>query len=1490
MVALLLIAAFLLTLPSIQTKIAKYLTAELKETHKVDINIEQVAITPFLKVKLKNVHIKDHHQDTLIHVNMLRTNILDFKELLETRLLFGELLADGLFLNIKNYKNEDYSNLDLFIDAFDDGKPNSGKFLLKADHLIIRNSRFAMNDFRKEKPKDVDFKNLNGNVSHFKIKGADVTMSINHLQFNDFTGLEVTKLKSEFTYTKQNIILEKLILETPFSLYKGLIRLDYKREDFKDFNNKVRFTFLADEAKISSNDIFHYYKDIGKDIIYDLSGNFIGTLNKLEAKNFKLIDNLKTQMAGDLVFHNMFDREKDFLMKGKIDKFYTHAKNLEKLLPNILGGGFFPKEIYKLGTFSYQGDIELTPKYLNTIFYLQTDIGKVNGDLKMQNINQLNSVSYQGKIETNQFNLGYLIGEKDLGKISTKVDIIGKGFNQNNLNVLLKGDIYAIEYNNYNYKNIILDGQLKKPIFKGLLNINDPNLMMDFDGLIDVSKIENKYKFNAAIDYANLKALNFIPNDSIAIFKGKINSDLAGNSLDNIYGNIYMSSASFQNNKKVYAFDELSLISVFDKERIRTIDIVSGDLLKGNINGKFSFKEVLPMIENALGSTYSNFNPNKLKKGQYIQFNFGVFSQLLEIFYPDIELDNETEVKGKIVADDNVFELGLKTKYINFSDVKLKNINLQVDNKNPLFNTYIQIDSIVHKSYKLSEFNLINVTSNDTLYMRSEFKGGKAAKDDFELNFFHTIDAQKNNIVGLQKSEVNINNNFWFINEKSNKNSMIVFDKKLKNFNFKDIIFSHLDQNIAFNGNMIGETNKDLTLDIHQVLLEELLPEMEDFSVKGLVNGHFELKQIEGIYQPKTDFFVNQLVVNNYDIGDLNLKLSNNDNRQVVDLKSFIMHKGKKTFNAEGQINYEDTNKTFLIDIGTNGFNIGAFNSLGSDVVSNIRGYVSGETRLKGSMDEPKLNGRLFLTDAGLNIPYINVDFNINENAIVDLTENQFKISNTKLTDSKHNTEAILSGTVNHKNLNHWRFDLKVESDRMIAFDKIDDDETPYFGLAFINGKGTITGPIEKLVIDVMAKSAQGTKIKIPISNTLEVSETSYIYFLTPEEKYNLTKKAELKTITGLELNFDLDISQNAEFEIILDKASGHAMKGTGSGNIVMEINTLGKFNMYGDYHIWNGTYDYKYKGLINKKFDVQKGGYIVWDGDPLRAQVSAEAKYKTMANPSLLLSNFDQNSSSRRIPVEVGIVIDGTINDPKPEFTLQFPNVSSVFKSELETQLNTQDIRDQQAIYLLASGTFFNQNLGMLNQDILFNNLFETVSGMVGNVINAGDNVNITLDYSAGRRAEGNIPVTDATVGFRTSFVINDRLSFRGSLGVPVGGFSQSSFLGSGELLYRVNADGSLNLRTFYRENDINFVGEGIGFTSGFGLSYQIDFDNLKQLREKFFSGFKSQKAVRKEEEISDSYHTPDYLIWEKPKEEKPKEETKKTENEKIEKPPLED
>ena len=79
---------------------------------------------------------------------------------------------------------------------------------------------------------------------------------------------------------------------------------------------------------------------------------------------------------------------------------------------------------------------------------------------------------------------------------------------------------------------------------------------------------------------------------------------------------------------------------------------------------------------------------------------------------------------------------------------------------------------------------MINLTLNDTLFARTEFKGGAKGEDKFDLNLYHTIDENKQSVIGFKKSDITFKNYQWYINEKETKVNTVVFDKGFNNFNF----------------------------------------------------------------------------------------------------------------------------------------------------------------------------------------------------------------------------------------------------------------------------------------------------------------------------------------------------------------------------------------------------------------------------------------------------------------------------------------------------------------------------------------------------------------------------------------------------------------------------------------------------------------------------------------------------------------------------------
>ncbi|SDY71966.1 Family of unknown function [Flavobacterium aquidurense] len=1475
--------AITLSLPVVQTKIAQYVTNSLNEDFKTDIHVDKVAINIFGGVKLKKVLIYDHHKKVLIYSDIISTDILSIKRLLDGDLIFGDLRLTGLIFNLKTYKNENENNINKFIKLFDSDKPSKTNkhFLLTAKNAYISKGIFSVVDENKKTPKFLSFTKLNAYISDFKLYGPDVNTTIHRFSFLDHRGLYVSNFAGKFSYTKKQIKVENLAIKTKRSSIYGEAILNYKVEDFLNFTDKVKFNVRIDSSSIATNDIRYFYDGLGKNQHFKLKTKLNGPLNNLNLKGLRLTDTNGSRIIGTINFKNLLgSKEQKFSMDGKFDKLVSSYDNMVALLPVVLGKKL-PKELKRIGKFTIVGKAKVSTVALEANFKMVTDIGGGKVDLHLNNMDFIDKASYSGNIVLENFDVGALLNRKDIGRTTLNLDVDGVGFTEKYLNTIIKGDITKLDYNKYTYNNIVVNGNFKLPYYKGQISINDPNLSLTFDGLVDLSKRESRYDFHINVENADLRKLKFI-NDTVSHFSGDAVVQVSGNSIENLQGNIYIKDAIYQNPKATYEFDELTINSSFDADRLRTITINSTDIVDGKIVGKFQFAQLDKLVMNSVGSLYTNYKPYKVKKGQFLRFNFHVYDKVVEMLYPEINVDSSTVVRGKIDADLNEFKFRFKSQKITAAKNTFDNIRVNIDNKNPLYNAFIELDSIKTPYYKIRDFNLINVTSKDTLFVRSEFKGGEKGEDYFNLDLFHTIDKNKNNVVGIKKSEMKFKDYLWYLNEQDGSDNQILFDKNFKNFTIDNIVLSHEDQKIDLNGVLKGKDYKDLVLNFEDVDINKITPLNSKFVFNGNLNGNVNFKQNKDVYQPTASIVIDHLNLNNTELGTLDFDISGDENLRKFTINSSIHNGFTESFNASGNFAIENKETILDLKLKLEGFNLATLGKVGKDVLSNVRGSVSGNAAVVGNIKKPEINGRLYVEKAGMTIPYLNTDYELSDRTVIDLTDEKFLFRNNQLTDTKYGTKGLLNGTIEHHNFADWKLDLTITSKRLLALDTKDSDDAAYFGTAFINGTASIKGPTESLFIKVAAKSEKGTEVKIPINNVQSVGESSWIHFVTPKEKYNLANGIVEKTKNygGLELEFDFDITPDAEVEVILDRNSGHGMKGKGYGSLLFKINTLGKFNMWGDFQAYEGTYNFKYGGLIDKKFAVKKGGSIIWEGNPMKAQLNLEAVYRTSANPAVLLEN---SSFNKKVPVEVVIGLRGDLASPEPNFDIQFPSVSSVLKSEIQYKLDDKDVRQTQALYLLSTGSFMSPD--GFNQSDLSGTFAETAASLLGGIIKSdNDKFNIDLNFISADKRIGQ--EADGQFVANISSQINEKISINGKVGVPVGGVNESAIVGDIEILYRVNEDGSMNLRLFNKENDINYIGQGIGYTQGVGISYEVDFDTFSELVNKLFKSHKLERTLKgSSDDLQDSNLNPDYINFSTKKDaDKNK---KKTDKKEEEKPP---
>jgi hypothetical protein len=1446
---LLLLLFILLSIPAVQTYLGRKATNYLNQTYKTNITINQVDLSYFGQVALKEVNVKDFKNDSLIHISSLETSILDYKNLYEGKLLFGAIKLDGLSLIIKTYKGEKNSNLDVFIEKLEGGdtlpRTKPSEFMLSSSNINITNSSFRYIDENLNTPEVLHAKALNINGSNFLIDGSNVSTTITSMSFEDKRGVHVKQLKTKFSYTLTQMRFDNLSITSEKSNIKGRFQFDYDRADFKDFNNKVLLSASFDNANISLDEVNAFYNEFGANQKVIFSTELFGTLNDFKAVNLNLRNNKETRIVGTIQFKNLLSKSDGFLVKGKYQQLASTYSDLTTLLPNILGD-VFPSSFQTLGKFDMVGESRVTNKEVTADIAMQTAIGNVNALITITEIDDIDNASYEGNIMFSDFDLGAFIKDDNFGLATLNLDVKGRGFTRETLATQVSGNLAKFSFNNYAYSNLKVQGEIQKQIFEGDLNVQDENLEFTFKGLANFAPASNTFNFIADIKKANLKALHFFEKDSISQLSAQVLMDFKGSSIDNAFGTVQFKNTQYTNPIRTYVFDDMLLSSSFDDNNIRHIEVAAPGLLRGKINGKFKFKDLGKLAQNSAGSLYANYEPIVVGDGQFVDFNFRLDNQIVALFFPNMNMANKTILRGNIGSDEKDFKTTFKTAYLTIDDYTINTINFTIDNKNPLFNTFIRIDEVRTPYYDIDDFKLINKTLNDTLFFKTEFVAGKNKNDTFDLNLYHTINTDNQSVVGFKKSKINYNNYDWFINEINNKKNQIVFNNDLSKVKIDDFRINHADEFITLFGVMENDTEKDFTLNLETIDLAKITPEIEDFKMHGLIDGTVHIFQQNGDYYPRGSLAINQFEINELEMGVFKLDVTGDDALSNYQINGFIENDTFKSFTAQGNVDVSSTTPQINLDTYFDRFDLSILEALGDDVISNIRGKVTGGANFIGALSDPDIIGLLYLKDAGMTVPYLNVDFDFDNNASVSLVDHKFIFNNIALLDTKHYTSGRLYGHIGHTNFDDWSLDLKVSTNNLLVLDTQLDEESLYYGTAFISGEARIHGPTEALIIDVIARTEENTTFKIPIRDAESVGDNSFIRFVSKAYKDAENKGEQLvfDEVEGLELNFDLDVTRDAEIEIVIDQKTGSTLRGRGEGNLLIEINTNGKFNMYGDFITYEGTYNFIYGGLIEKRFRVQPGGTINWEGDPFAAQLDINAVYSTDANPAILLDNSTIN---RKIPVDVIINLTNQLLQPDIDFNINFPKTSSVIKSELLYKLQDKENRELQALSLVTSGTFVNR-LSVGNGAVV-GNLTERAKSIIDGILSdKDDKFNISLNYEQGERTPDSDIRTDDRLGVTLSTQISDRVLINGKVGVPVGGVNETVVIGDVEIEFLLNEEGTLRAKVFNRENDFQSLGFGeeIGYTQGVGLSYQVDFDSFKEL---IRNVFKKASAVEAEE-----------------------------------------
>jgi hypothetical protein len=326
---------------------------------------------------------------------------------------------------------------------------NPDGWRLSANQLSIKNGLVAIESEGGSPPTINEFdashiilSGVNGTFKNVSLLG-DTLQSFFSISAKDRGGFTLKNIAADFKFTPVTMEFKGLNILTNKSHLQNYFALHYKNfnDDMQDFVHSVVVDGRFKNSKLSSDDLAYFAPETRSwKTDFTFSGNAHGTIDNLVARDMVVTDGNQNYLNGNISLRGLPDINKTFV-DFRTNDLRTSYSELSKLIPSLKS--VTHPNLSAFGNIKFSGSYT---GYINDfVAYgtLITDLGVLQTDLHLSIPNNGES-EYDGKVSTTNFQLGKFINNSDLGNIVFNGKIKGKGFNANNLDLGVDGNISKI--------------------------------------------------------------------------------------------------------------------------------------------------------------------------------------------------------------------------------------------------------------------------------------------------------------------------------------------------------------------------------------------------------------------------------------------------------------------------------------------------------------------------------------------------------------------------------------------------------------------------------------------------------------------------------------------------------------------------------------------------------------------------------------------------------------------------------------------------------------------------------------------------------------------------------------------------------------------------------------------------------------------------------------------------------------------------------------
>jgi hypothetical protein len=1071
-------------------------------------------------------------------------------------------------------------------------------------------------------------------------------------------------------------------------------------------------------------------------------------------------------------------------------------------------------------------------------------------------------LAFDGTLKVDSLRLDKILKNEQLGGVSFTLYAEGSGNSPGTLNASLKSDFTQLSFDGYDFSNLVLEGDIVNGKGDIALDFKDDNLNLKSKTQVDLDSLDSNIKLDLNVVGADLQALGLTAEDIKAGVK--LNADFKGNAEDfSLNAMLSEGTAVYENDQyKLGNIDLKALVDSTSTEVSIDSEFLKGDLKANAMPSRITaavqrqfrsyFAEVGESVGENTAETVADTTAGSNSDSVNLKLNLGLTTVpiLTDVFLKGLERLDTVNVKADFDAATKKLTARIDVPIVTYAGSTIDSLHVEVDGSATNLDFSAGLAAL-----QSDPINVKRTLFEGNLGDRQLNLDFKSFDDEAQLVHIASEMALKKDTVELHINPENLvfNKKQWSIPQ---NNQIAIGDELLR---FENVTLSQNGQELTisnalseFERKNVGVVFKNFKL---QTFLSLLNP--DEALAGGLVEGRFVVENPFGAIGIVADFNIDDLRVMEAPLGNLALNAaSKGQGGYDFDL---ALKDGGIDFDLTGDYVAQESGAQLDLNLDLNRLELAAVEELSDGAITDADGYLTGNVKVSGTTANPDYDGEFNFNQVGFNVTTLNSVFKI-DNETIQLDNSGLYLDTFEVSDTNDNSFAV-DGSILTEELTNPEFDLSITADAFQVLNSTEEDNGLYYGTASFDTDLTVQGHLNLPVVEGRLRIRKVTDITYVVPEAaLDVQERDGVVIFVNRENPDaiLTRNDQEETpafFKGMDVQVVLEIANDAVFHVIMDERTGDNLEVSGDAALNLNIEPSGRIGLSGRYELNSGYYETSLYNLVSRRFEINPGSTVTWQGDPMDAALDVTAVYDVETSAAPLMSTVTSGEAAgvagkyrQVLPFVVYLYVEGELMEPELSFGMDMPEdeqgaLGGAVYGRVQ-QLNEQESElNKQVFSLLALNRFFpgsgSDGSGGGTAAMARDNVNKVLSGQLNafsDKIFGNSGVALDFDLDSYTDYQGNSPQDRTQLNINAEKkLFDDRLIVTAGSSVDVEGSSAEDqgptpIIGNVSLEYLLTENGRYRLRGF-RKNEYTNVIDGQLIITGAALIFNREFNEFSEL-----------------------------------------------------------